>query len=798
MIKNILITAIRNLKSNKLYALINIFGLTIGLAACLVVYVLFRHEMGFDDFHPKKDQIYRIVQHWTGDEGYDDMGILPNPMAMELAGEEHYPKSMIAVSTPSEFLVEYDHLERHETFQQSCRFANENFLTHLNFPVIRGAGPKALGEPFNVFLTEEIATKYFGGEDAIGKSLTIEEQPGFKVVGILEDIPNTTNFPFEILISYNSLEKLLGNNNNNWGSWGIGMGYMLVPEGTDLSNMEKLITEFAHSHFPEYLQERLSYHLQPLKDVHTDPRYQYGSNYTTPSLLINAFVILAIVTLLASVLNFINLSTAQSVKRAKEIGVRKTLGSTKSRIVFQFMGETLIITICALAFALILGKYLLVGINEMLSFYDIEVQYGNTVIAFSVLLVVLVTVIGGFYPSFILANYNPINAIQSKITLRKGSGNAFIRRLMVTVQFVIVNILVIVIIIINSQMGYIREKDMGFQRESIVSITFPDKVNSKMPTILNEYRKLSFVENASWSGSTPIDASERKTTNYSIDQSLEENQLYTEVKYIDPEYIKLFNIPLLYGRNLDTGVISDTTSGVLVSRELLRQAGFPVDSAVGKKCFVAGTSRSIIGVVEDFHIEGLQEKIGPVLLDYDPLQMNDIILKLSSPDLARFRPEIERVFRSFSPTGYFEPTLLSDEITSQYQFEDMTQRTCQVFAVLSILIGILGLYGLISFMAETNRRAISIRKVFGASVANVILMFSKEYLLIMITAFMIAAPIAYLAASRWLEGFAYRVKIEPVYFLLAFAVSFGVMAVTICRKSYQVATENPIKALKHE
>lgn len=796
MLRNYLITAFRNFSKNRFYVSVNIFGLAIGMSCCLVVYSILKHELTFDSWHKSSSKIYRVVNHYAGDFGMDYSGILPNPMpeaiAYEMANVEAIP-----LLGPIGATVEFDLHGNYQVFQEGqLLYANEKFLTLLDFPILRGAPASVLKEPFKVYLTESKAKKYFGEEDPIGKTITIEENIDLEVVGIVSNPPTNTSAPFDLIVSFPTIEKAYNSFMKNWKSNWAATCYVLA-EPSDVQALESQITAMALSHKGEEAQLRDKYFLQPMSEVHTDAKYGDAVSYVAPAEVLIGFILLGSITLIASILNFINLATAQAVKRAKEIGIRKTLGSQKKHLVFQFLGETLILVVLSATLAFTIGQVFMNKMNEFLTEVSFFIQYDMSSVFFAVLLVLFVTLTAGFYPSMVISSYSPITALKTQVSLKGGTGKFWLRKGLVISQFVIANLLIVSTVIVSSQMNYINKKDLGFNSENVMTVSFPSKLSGKMETIRSEFLKENFVEKASISRSFPQGGN--WGTSFEIPGKATRDDMHSAAHFIDENFLDFYEIPIIAGRNLINKYTSDTTMQLLVSREFAKVAEMSVEEIVGTDInFLGSWKGKIIGVTEDFHNSSLQSKIEPVIMMHKPSIMHRVNLKLASSASNVVFNRVEALFRDLSPTGFYSGSVVEDDLQESYLVENLVHGVFQIFSVLAVLIGVFGLYGLVSFMAARNNKSISIKKVFGASTVHIILTFVREFGGMMTVAFLIATPISYLLAREWLNGFEYQIPITLFHFIIGLLITALITATTIGYRSWKAATANPVDSLRNE
>lgn len=796
MFRNYLTTAFRNFRKNQTYLFVNIVGLSIGISCCLVVYTILKHELTFDSWHANPEELYRVVEHYAGDNGMDYAGVLPNPMPEAISKELASIKA-IPMLGPVGANIEFELNGQYKTFEEGyVLYADKQFLKRLNFPILRGATAELLDEPNKVFLTEKLAKKFFGDQEPLGRTITIQEKIKLDVVGIVEDTPTNTSAPFEMLVSYSTREAAYNDFVTNWGSKWAATCYVSI-DPSQVQQIEEQINVLADSNLSEDAAEKNTYYLQPLSDVHTDNRYGDAVHYVAPIEILIGFILLGSITLIASMLNFINLATAQAVKRAKEIGIRKTLGSLRSDLIIQFLGETLMVVIMAIILGFTIGQFFMSKMNEFLINEGFHIEYDLTTIIFAALLAIVVTILAGFYPAMVLARYSPINALRSSIALKSGSGRLWIRRGLVISQFVIANLLIVSTIIVSAQMDYVRSKDLGFNTENVMTIGFPQSMNDKMDVALQEFENTSYVESISRSRSYPHGGT--WSTSYRVQGTEYVDNMHTALHFADSRFIDLYDIPLIAGENIRDQYFSDTTFQLLVTRQFVKTSTVPLDEILGKEVSILGSSKGkVVGVIEDFHNSSLQDKIRPVTIVYNPRYMNLLNVKVAGNDPTQYFGQIESKFRELSPTGHFSATLLLDSIQESYVLENLVYGIFQIFAGLAVLIGIFGLYGLVSFMSERNSKTISIRKVFGAGISDVLWTFSKPFAWMMILAFIIASPISYLLTGEWLNGFEYQISASFMHFFVGLVITILITATTVGYRSWRVATSNPVTALRNE
>ena len=802
MLQNFLVSAFRNFRKNRVYTLINALGLGLGMTCCLVMYTILRHEFGFDDFHSKKESIYRIVEHYQSDNGMEYSGRLPNPLGYTLAENKSKIQDVIPMHGPITATVTIRNFNKVDVYKdRGLVYTNSSFLRNLDFPIIRGASAEMLDEHGKVFLTEQLAEKYFGSSDPIGQFVSLGEDLDLEVVGILKNSPTTTNVPFEMLVSYPTLRAQYPGYLAAWSAWWMGSAYIVKDPRDDIKELEAEINNLVEPHLDEEQKLRYRYFLQPLAEVHTNQRYGDSVNYVPPVEAIYATLFLVACILIASILNFVNLATSLAVRRSREIGIRKTLGSSKAQIIWQFFGETVLIVTLGALIALTCGQFLINVMNNTVSPMPFYISYDWGVLPLTLAMIAIVSFLAAIYPSLVLASYNPTEALRNQISLTKGSGKLSLRKGLVIVQFAVANLLIVATIVVASQMRMIHSKDLGFDPSNIVTVHFPDAAMDKRDVILSEFTKENYVAAVTWGKEAPQSNGSNWNTAYHLLGKPEEDHLQTRMKFIDDQYLAAYKIPLIAGENLTSKAMTDSIAHLIVSLEFVKRLGFaePAD-ALGLTVVYNGSKKGFIkGVVSDFHSDKLTNSMLPVMMSYEPYNMNILSMKLKDGvHLQNVAAEIERKYRTFAPEALFEPGLLTDQIRDSYLLENVIYGSFQVFAVLSLFIGLMGLYGLVNYMIERNRKTMSIRKVFGASWKTIIKLISREYVILILISFVLVAPLSYLLCSQWLDGFAYQVEITVWHYLIGLFLIMLIAMSTVSIKSYRAAMSNPVDALRQE
>ena len=777
-------------------------GLALGLSCCLVVFAIIDYEFNFDDWHEKGDRIYRFTGIYHGDNRTSYNGISPYAFGRVLKEEIPELEKVVEFHGPMDEKLSFtDEKGEFKIFrEENVLMTNEAFFDVLDFELLSGS-KEALNQPNQIYLTESLSKKYFPEGDAIGKTVTFNNETNLTVAGIVEDCPDNTNLPFSCLISIATLRQTEPKIWNNWGmTWAYTL-YVLTKPDADIISLNAKIDDVIDGYTADDEEDaaKTEVALQPLNEIHNDERYGDGYNYVTPSVMIWAFIFLGTLILGTACLNFINLSTAQATKRSKEVGIRKTLGGSQKELVFQFLTETLFIISLSMMLAFSTGQFLLEGFNQMLSSIDYNLQFSNSVVAFAVVLAIVVTTFAGFYPSIILSGFQPAEVLKNKVSLKKGSGSFVIRKWLVILQFTFTTIMLIGALIISAQVNFMKNKDLGFNTNGVVSITTPEESEVDPEKLLAEFQSKSYVEDATLAFSSPLDGSNWNHS-YKVKGERYIDGNNANMKFVDDRYLDFFDIKLLAGNNITELWLSDTLYNVIVTKHLLKTLSWNDPQEAVGQTLTSGGGRlhyHIVGVVEDFNVASPHKKIRPVMLMYRPELMNKISLRLSSNN-SEYVKNLETTFRKYYPNDLFEFEVLANEISDFYRIEDVLHNVIRFVSFLAVLLSVMGLFGLVSFMANREAKVIGIRKVFGATTTNILGLFTKEYLKLMFFAFLFAGPVAYYLMSIWIQEFAFRINLSPLYFVGGFLITLIIAVLTVGYRSFMAAQANPVDSLRYE
>ncbi|TSD66899.1 FtsX-like permease family protein [Inquilinus sp. KBS0705] len=803
MFKNYLKTAWRSLIRNKSYTTINIIGLSIGIAACLLIFLVINFETSFDNYHTDKDQIYRVLTKRISPDGVKYRMGVPFPTAEALRLD--YPQLKYVTNVfnddDKQLNVLNEHNGQSKKFKENdLYFVDTQFFKVFDFGWLAGNKQTALTEPNSVVLTQKIAEKYFGTwQNAIGKVVKYDNKLDLKVTGILKNLPLNTDLPVNIAISFSTMKSTdFAGSLKDWHStFGSNSCFVVLPKNVSMASFDKNLTAFIKKYRPEK-DNKDSQFLQPLSQMHFDNRVGVFSGQVFSKELINALSLIGLFLLVIACVNFINLATAQAVNRSKEVGIRKVLGSQRKQLIIQFISETFIITLFAIVLAIGISEAGLPYLNKLLEL-QLSGNFINNpvVVLFLTVVLVAVTFLSGFYPALVLSGFNPITALKNKVAVARTNGIT-LRRSLVVLQFGIAQVLVIGTIVIISQLNHIKSTPLGFNKDAVVTIQLPNDSLSRlnMGSLRNQLLQNPNIKGFSYSFASPSDNT-NWGTDFKYDDSPKEVDFRISLKWADADYFKLYDMHFVAGQAYQK---SDTVKGFVVNETLLKELGVkdPKD-AIGKNISIWDEKKArIVGVVKDFNTTSLREKIPAVIMASWNDQYLKANIKLGSGNIKETLAAIEQAWNKTFPETVYEYKFLDEKIARFYQKEDQLSQLYKIFAGMAIFISCLGLYGMVSFMAVQRTKEVGIRKTLGASVANIVYLFSKEFTLLIIVAFVIAAPIAWYFTQQWLQDFTYKIKPGVGIFLISIASSIIIAWITVGYKAVSAALVNPVKSLKSE
>jgi predicted permease len=797
MLKNFITISLRNLRLYKGYALINILGLALSMACGILIFTLVSFHLGFDDFHLAADRIYRVVTEQHRDNISYTPGV-PAPLGKVFREEYTYAEQVARQAVFSYTLVTVEDGTGPKKFKEplGVAFTEPSFLDIFNYPLIRGDKHSALSEPNTAVVTEGMARKYFGNTDVIGKTILINNLLTFKITGILKDLPANTDLQCPIYLSYASLKQYdawLGSD-DSWGGINASLRcYVRLKPGVSTAVVEKAMTGFVKKYRP-ISKNVHHYLLQPLSDMHFNAHY--GGVMEKKNLLIFSFIGLFLI--ITACVNFINLATAQALRRSKEVGVRKVLGGGRVQIFWQFLAETGVITVLAAVLAIGISYLVLPSINDLFHVnMHISLYPGGALFAFLLVLVLAVSFLAGSYPGLILAGFQPVQAIKGKISQQE-VGGFNIRRGLIVGQFTIAQVLIIGMIVIISQLKYVHNADPGFKKDDVVMLPMPDnKQVPAMKALQGRLLNIPGVQNVSACFTAPA-ATDNWTTLFTFDNRTETEPFGINVRLGDDRWVSTFDVKLVAGRNFFP---SDTVKEFLVNETFLKKMNIPDGgSVIGKRLALNSGAMPglIVGVVKDFHDKSFHDDIEAVAITTLTSYYQNYAIKINMASMGTVMPAVQKAWTETFPNEVYERHFVDEDLAQFYAGEDIMLQLIKIFTVVAIFIGCLGLYGLVSFMVSQKTKEIGIRKVLGGSVSNILWIFGSEFSRLILLALLIAVPAGWWLMSRWLMDFKFHISIGFWVFGLTALISVGVTVLAGGWQAIRAAGTNPVKALRSE
>lgn len=793
MLQNYFKLITRKLAKHRDYALLNILGLGLSIGCSILIFALIQHHTNFDTYHQKADRIMRIVMDIKTDGFFPFSGV-PNPMAEALRTECAFLEKTAMRNEEYEALISIPNAKGgKDKYKEQSKFAwvEPDYFAILDLPLINGS-LKALQEPNTVVLTERMAQKYFGKTDPIGKTLRVNNAQELQVVGILQNLPHNTDYAHEILGSWATLKNdpEIGPNLNDWGGASGGTYcFALLKPGHDFAEMNPVMTRFRKDHPHPESADLFTYKAKPMLGLHFDKDYGFGVNKK----FLWALGLIGLFLIFTACFNFVNMATAQALTRGREVGVRKALGSTKGQLFWQFIAETgLIVGVSILAgifMAVLVQPYLNTWLKQDIVFdRNLYLLLGG----FTLVLAILLTFLAGFYPGIMQARFNPIISMKGMGEMPK-SGSYSLRRILVTTQFGISQVLIISAAVITGQIHYAQNVDWGFRPGAIVNLQIPDQANMK--TLQTQLLQITGVKNVSLCYQAPASSSNNQTGIVYNNRPKPEEWVVNN-KPIDTRYLETFDLKLAAGRNLQA---SDTVREFLVNETFVKKLNLASPEEILHKIVqVGGFKAPVVGVVRDFHNWSLDQEISAIAFSTYAQGYYTCAVQLSPGNPAPALAQIQKTWESLYPDHYYEQSFMDEQLGEFLETETMLLRLIRIFAGIAIFIGCLGLYGLATFMVAQKRKEVGIRKTLGASITGILWLFGKEYLRLIVIAFVVAAPVAWWAMNAWLQDYVYRISIGLSVFALSLLSTFAIAAMTVGFQSVKAALANPVKSLRSE
>lgn len=805
MLRNYLKIALRNLLRDKQYAVINILGLAIGIACFLVIYLHIQDELSYDQHHANKERVVRVVRDRINKEGVKSESARTfAPLGPYLTQEFAFVEKVARLyRQEAQFNPQSD--QDHQYIEDHFFFADSAFFDLFSYHFVEGNPENALSKPFSIVLTESSAHKYFGDQPAMGEVLRYrgeEESFEFTVSGVIANPVHNSHLQFDLLGSFNSLDRIMPWYNNWW--YPPMYTYVMLGEQQDLQKLAEALPGLPEKIMKEEAAKRRTYHLQELTDIHLRSHRENELSVNGDIAQVYLFGLIAFFILLIACINFMNLATAASVTRAKEIGVRKTLGARRMQLVQQFLGESFLLTALAFVLALLLIKLTLPYFNALIgkSLSSDIFRQGPTMLMLAGLFV-MIGLLAGLYPAFFLSSFRPVNVLK-RVGMRLGGGTIQLRKGLVVFQFVISSGLLIATLIMYDQINYMQSHNLGFDKEQVITLPLRDQQDQ----INNESLKELWLKRPgviSVSASSGVPTTEGLYNFRVIPKNAPQDSIEMSTLTVDHDFAETYGLQFIAGRDFSKDHLTDTREALILNESAAKKIGW--ENPIGQEMLVGYHLEEeefkegrVIGIVKDFHYHSMRKNVEPIVMHILPRSYynNYISIKIAGHDIPATLSHLEEDWTQFNPHRTFEFSFLDETFAQLYAKESRLNALFLFFVILSVFIACLGLFALASLTCEQRTKEIGIRKVLGASALNIVWLISNQFTRLVLLAFALAVPISWFAIKRWLQNFAYQTEIHPGIFLLAGGLAFIIALATISFHTMRLATSNPVKALRYE
>ncbi len=797
MFKNYIKIAFRNLTRNKLYSVINIAGLSIGIAGSLLILVYVSDQLSYESMHKNADNIVRVSAGFgNGDNIMKLAGAMPG---IGPAAAEEIPEVKASVRFRKKYNAKVK-VGNKEFMEDNFFFADSNVFNVFTFPFVAGNQSTALSKPNSIVISEAMAKKYFDNENAIGKDLILDNKYNFTVTGIIKNVPPNTYLRCDFIAPYSKAIEIF-NINNPWMSWGEDYTFLYLRDNVSLNDLKNKLDKVLVKHTNEKFAKFLSFYVLPLRDIYlkSDMIGELGPKGNIKSIYI--FSSIAVLLLLIACLNFVNLSTARSLRRSKEVGLRKVLGANRAGLFKQFWGESIIITLLAVFISLIFFEFL----NPVLfKYFDVNITginyFNSDFFLILIGIIFFVSLVAGIYPAIFLSKYKPVDSLKGIRV--PGSSGAGLRKMLVVLQFSISIFLLIGTAAIYKQLNYMLTANAGFNKKDIFIVSYPASQKGaadKYQVLKNEFLSVPGVMDVSGVYTLP-GSGNKEQQSFRLKGQAKDDAMTMQASGVDYDFINTLGIKLIEGRNFSEQFGTDKDDAIIINETAERKLG--LKNPVGTEVYIPGGGREklvkIIGVIKDFHTASFHEKIEPLFLYINPVRFFNIAIKIDPNYTKQALASLKDKFKNVIPDKSFSYETLTEQYSSLYQSDEKTGSLIMIFAILSVLVASMGLFGLSSFATEVRMKEIGIRKVLGADALKISFLLSKDFTKWVLVANIIAWPVAYYAISKWLEDFAYKTEMGIWIYILAAAVALLISVLTISFQSIKAANANPIETLRYE
>ncbi|MFA9452476.1 MAG: ABC transporter permease [Candidatus Aminicenantaceae bacterium] len=785
MIRNYLKVALRNIVRHKGYSFINITGLAIGMACCILILLWVQDELSFDHFHENAGDIHRVIQDINFADHSTTWAITQGPLGPALRDDFPEIDNMARFTRRSMRLTYEDKM-----FDETLGMADESIFEVFTFPLLQGDPATALIDPFSVVLTEEMAWKYFGEQDPMGKVLNADGQFDFKVTGILKELPRNSHIRFDFLVPF-IFGRELNYTVDRWGNSQF-TTYVQLQRGLAASDVIIKIARYLDD--KPTIEKDAALNLQPLTRIHLHSHYDF--DFASGDITyVTIFSLVAFFILLIACINFMNLTTARSSNRAREVGMRKVAGAYRSDLIRQFFGESMLLA--SVAFFLALGLVLLLlGAFNTLAAKELTLGISSSGWLWLGLLgIALITgFISGTYPALFLSGFQPVRVLKG--SLQSGARSSAFRKFLVVFQFSLTILLIICTLVVYRQLDYMRNKKLGYDQEHLIYMGMRGQMREQFDAVKQELQSHPNIVAVTASANVP-------TYGYSFSNSLwrwegqdPDEEILMRASFVDVDFLKTLGIELLAGRDFSKEFSTDQDAAVAVNEAAARAMG--MEDPVGRRLTLDERESTIVGLVKDYHFRSLRQEIDPLILIFSPPNSQVLFVRLKGEDMLQSLAHIEGIWNTFAPGFDFRYRFMDETLDLLYRAEQRTGTIFRIFTLLAVSISCLGLFGLASYLAEQRTKEIGIRKVLGATVTHIVYLLSKDFTKWVIAANLIAWPVAYYAMRQWLQGFAYRIPLPWWVFGLSALLALAIALLTVSFQSVRAALANPGDSLRYE
>ncbi|MEO5977273.1 MAG: FtsX-like permease family protein [Chryseolinea sp.] len=799
MFKNLLKIALRNIVKEKMYSAVNILGLSVGITCSLFLLMYILDELSYDRYNVNAENIYRVISDVKEPDNAFLWSVTQGPLAEEL--RENYPEIRNAVQFRSTNKMLYKNGEK-QFLESDFYQADSTVFEMFSYSFIEGDSRTALDEPNCIVLTEKIAIKYFGTPaGALGQSLVNARNVQIKVTGVIKDVPFNSHFRFDALLSHRNRNT----DNGAWGGFGV-FTYVQLPANYDLNrmraNFEKIVKQKVDPIF-EKIGIKIRYDLQRITDIHLHSKIQGEKEAGGDISYIYIFSAVAVFMLVIACINYMNLATARSVNRSKEVGIRKVMGSMRIQLIVQFITESSVMTFLAMVASMVL-IYLFLPAFNTLSNKHLEYRYILQPEMFLSLLatVALVGIVGGSYPAFYLSGFSPVAVLKGKLSTR--GGTVVFRKVLVVTQFAISIFMLISTLIVYDQLTYLRSKDLGFDKSNVLRIDLTDySMVDKSPVLMERLKQMPVVKSVASADDSPGDRIGKMIVEVETAEGVLDDR-GVDLYAANVEYVKTMGMTIVQGRDFSRDIPADISYSVLVNEAMVSRMAWK--DPIGKKFVFRDNGpdgpvieKKVVGVIKDYHHTSLYNVIEPMMIYLRPLN-HFIFVRTSEGDIAKSLTDIKTVWKEVYPNNTFEYAFLDHDLDSQYAADHKRSQLFTAFSGLTIIIACLGLLGLSAFTTEQRTKEIGVRKVIGASVKALVILVSKEFFLLVAIGTVIACPVAWYVTRTWLQNFAYRIELndEWMTFIISAVLAFAITLLTVGFHVVRAASTNPVKSLRSE